>query len=351
MKLFLEEAGAFACLLLLALRVGSGASAKFRQVAVFCAGTIAAVLAVMLLVGLIHSAGLPGSGRLAGWGWIRVEATDPKAPWHLQFPFEHHNRAGYFAMCAAFILPAAASAFRIRVPAGIAGSATATAAMFLTMTRGALGSAVAGAAFWAAGANIRRKPVWLAAAAVCVIVGFVLLPATHRAHIQRALDPATYRPSNDSSIGSRILLWQATGGMILRRPVFGFGYGYENFEGTARAEYPDLLKKLEGMSHAHNQWLEIAAESGIPAALAFLAFTLARMGALAGAWHRARRRSDPMEQVLLLWLALEIAVQAYGMGNYGLRRNIGFFTYGIWAVSLLLTAKPPLPKTVPDSGH
>jgi hypothetical protein len=39
------------------------------------------------------------------------------------------------------------------------------------------------------------------------------------------------------------------------------------------------------------------------------------------------------------------------MGNYGLRRNIGFFTYGIWAVSLLLTAKPPLPKTVPDSGH
>jgi O-antigen ligase len=134
-------------------------------------------------------------------------------------------------------------------------------------------------------------------------------------------------------------LWQLTGRIIAAHPLLGIGYGHDTFETHTQGNYPRITKRLEGMSHAHNQWLAAAAESGIPAALILAAFTALRLGWLGVAWNAARKRRDSLAAVLLVWLALEVAIQAYAMTNHVMRRNIGMFTHVIWALSCVLAMR------------
>jgi len=65
---------------------------------------------------------------------------------------------------------------------------------------------------------------------------------------------------------SRLAIWQATLGMIADKPVTGVGPG--NFH----KEYIQHRQNRTGkdLSHAHNDILNVAAESGIPCALLFM---------------------------------------------------------------------------------
>ncbi len=86
------------------------------------------------------------------------------------------------------------------------------------------------------------------------------------------------RGSDDNSTMFRVYLWRGTLKMIEARPVFGFGPGA--FSGS----YPQFAPAGTARS-AHESWLQIAAESGVPALL-ILAATFAL--ALRNGW-RARR--------------------------------------------------------------
>ena len=86
------------------------------------------------------------------------------------------------------------------------------------------------------------------------------------------------RGADDNSTMFRVYLWRGTIKMIEARPVFGFGPGA--FAGS----YPQFAPAGTARS-AHQSWLQIAAESGVPALL-LLAATFAL--AIRNGW-RARR--------------------------------------------------------------
>ncbi len=68
--------------------------------------------------------------------------------------------------------------------------------------------------------------------------------------------------------GSRLAIWRAAGRMIEKYPVFGVGQG--NFD-NLYLQYCDTGNTRK-FSHAHNDFLNIAAYAGIPAAIFFFGF-------------------------------------------------------------------------------
>ena len=96
----------------------------------------------------------------------------------------------------------------------------------------------------------------------------------------------------DTSSEMRLAFWESTGAMILDHPFLGIGWG------MYFAVYPDYDFYLQGapvqIVHAHNMYLNYAAEIGIPGALAFLWFFF---GSLVLAF-RVPRRMQPWDVVL-----------------------------------------------------
>lgn len=337
----LPYSGLFLVMVRLLPAATRGRVARLRQGALAVTGL---VLAAMLGVVVVHAAGGPAAEWLREHQWIRVE-TDPSAPKRLQFPFEHHNRAGYFAACALLFSAAAAAiatAARRERLAALGLAALALLVLPFPMTRGAILAAAVGGAAAAAGAVIMRgrrfaKALWLLPA-ILPFVWFVL-PEAHRRHFTSTFSARTVDPNEMNTVVSRFTLWRYTAEMIAERPMLGFGYGFENFEQRLKEKYPAQAAALDGSSHAHNLWLEIAAESGLPAAAAFLLFTLLRFNVLVQGWRTARRTGHPLALALLVWMGLEIAIQIYALTNHPLRRNIGYFTWAQWAVGTALAGR------------
>jgi O-antigen ligase len=116
-----------------------------------------------------------------------------------------------------------------------------------------------------------------------------------------------------------------TGDSIQRRPIAGLGYGTDSYEATMEREFPALVQELRGTSHAHNVVLEIAAESGIPAAASLLVLLAILTAGLLSAYRVAPARL-PLTNALAICLILLVAITVYGMANYPLRRALGHFT-------------------------
>jgi O-antigen ligase len=68
--------------------------------------------------------------------------------------------------------------------------------------------------------------------------------------------------------GSRLSIWRTAGRMIEKYPIFGVGQG--NFEDQYQTFRDQESDRVYG--HAHNDFLNIAAYAGIPAALFYLGF-------------------------------------------------------------------------------
>ena len=96
----------------------------------------------------------------------------------------------------------------------------------------------------------------------------------------------------DTSSEMRLAFWESTVAMILDHPFLGIGWG------TYFMVYPDYDFYLQGapvqIVHAHNMYLNYAAEIGIPGALAFLWFFF---GSLALAF-RTKRTTPPWDAQL-----------------------------------------------------
>lgn len=353
MKLFGAEFSVYLAAFLLLLRLfESPTPLGGRALCLAWSITLAAVAVMTLVLCLYATGGKSLTHFMASAQWIRVEPLDAKAPWRLQFPFEHHNRTAFFSMSAVFLILAGVAAGRKRLLLlpnsapllGTVGSCAAVMTLIYTVTRGALLAALAGGGIWMLGMLPRRgmrRSLFLLPA--LPLLWFVL-PANHQHQLSQIFSSKAYHQTTETTIGSRLLLWQKSAHLIADRPLFGYGYGYENYEKAFATRYAADLAKLGGTSHAHNQWLEICAEAGLPAAAVFALFTLARLSLLLAAWRKAYRRAAPIAEILLLWLALEIAIQVYGLTNYPLRRSLGLFTYAIWAISLLLASRS-MPQT------
>ncbi len=304
-----------------------------RRVLVGVALILGISVLAMAAVGTLHRLGLLPSTVYGYDGWIRVEPQNPSAAPHLQFPFTHHNRASFYAMSAMFLLTALGATL-IGLRLYIWGSALlAFVALIYGLTRGALiGAAIGVATLWLGAISYwRGKAVWTVALLLLLgAAGWGLLPQSGRERLRDALELKAYRPGTETSVGARLLIQSATIAAVGQRPILGWGYGYEVFERVSANLFPEMKRTTEGMSHSHNQWLEIAFESGVVSAGAFFAFVFFRIAVLGMALRATR---GAVFVTVLTFLALELAIQIYGLTNYTLRRNLAYYTYAIWIAS------------------
>ena len=149
--------------------------------------------------------------------------------------------------------------------------------LVLTYSRGAWLSVLAIVGMY--GMLCNRKIFWLLL--VVPIVGFF----AHDALLERIMSITN---PTDTSSTLRIALWESTIAMIMDKPFFGIGWG------AYWMVYPDYDFFINNANtkifHAHNMYLNIAAEIGIPGLFAFLVmmyghFRLALSSVKGAAYH------------------------------------------------------------------
>lgn len=202
-----------------------------------------------------------------------------------------------FAMLAAYLLLA-----RVRKALWWAVCGLVAASIVFGLTRGVWLGAFAAGVYLVA----RWKPLWLAALPLLLAAAWFVAPSILRERVHNALNP-----SGDPALSIRFEMWQVGMRMIREHPWLGVG------PNNIVPEYPRYLppgkSPIVGYhGHLHNNFLQLAAERGLPALAAWLWF----MGALAWHFWRERRRAGWMaEGVLAAWIAL--VVEGFFEFNFG----------------------------------
>ncbi|HZP00002.1 MAG TPA: O-antigen ligase family protein [Terriglobia bacterium] len=144
----------------------------------------------------------------------------------------------------------------------------------------------------------RSRPRWLWALPVLILVSYLAAPSLLRQRVHLAL-----HPSADPALSIRLEMWQAGLRMIRKHPWLGVGPNnieqeYVLYLAPGRSPEPGFH------SHLHNDYLQIAAERGLPC-LAALLWLLGALG-----WHiwkicqRAGEARWIAEGALAAWLAM-----------------------------------------------
>ena len=136
--------------------------------------------------------------------------------------------------------------------------------LLLTFTRGlwiAMVVAVAALLFLTRRDLLKR---FLLALTVMVAVAFTLFP-TFRSRVTSIFDQSNY------SNAGRIQVWRANWEMIKDHPILGVGH---RLNSEHLPEYYDKIGIKNGfLGHAHNNWIQVAAGSGLPSLLFYVGFT------------------------------------------------------------------------------
>jgi O-antigen ligase len=167
----------------------------------------------------------------------------------------------------------------------------------LSLTRSAYVGLAVGLALILATAHARL----LLALPVAVLAAALLVPAAVKARALSSFDP------NDPTMRDRILMWRAGAAMVADRPLFGLG------PKRVKDLYPVYRRPgwvLPNPGHLHSNAVTIAAETGIPSLLAYLAF----VGAFFVGAVRRLRGADPFDAAVVRGsLAVMAALFASGL--------------------------------------
>ncbi|MDP3722438.1 MAG: O-antigen ligase family protein [Candidatus Omnitrophota bacterium] len=149
---------------------------------------------------------------------------------------------------------------------------------------------------------------------------------------------------SDIGMLDRWHMWQAALKMIGERPVLGFGLN------TFMANYLDHWVGGQQLPrYAHNCYLQVAAETGLPGLLTFLALLYLFFARVLGALPRLR----PNDQSVLVGLTaglLAFAVQsAVDTNFYALRQAALFWVLAGLALGLSSRSVSPAPQASPGS--
>ena len=202
-----------------------------------------------------------------------------------------------FAALAAFLL---LGRFRKPLWWGVCGLVAAS--IVFGLTRGVwLGAFAAGVYLIA-----RWKPRWIVVLPVLLLVGWFVAPSILRERVTNALNP-----TGDPALSIRFEMWQVGLQMIRMHPWLGVG------PNNIVPEYPLYLppgkSPIVGYhGHLHNNFLQLAAERGLPALAAWLWF----MGALAWHFWRVRREAGWVaEAAIAAWIGM--VVEGFFEFNFG----------------------------------
>lgn len=134
--------------------------------------------------------------------------------------------------------------------------------VFLSYSRGGLAAALIGAAVFVRIVSRGRRKLWVLLVLFLVPAAFLSFQEV-RAPGERFVTDA----AEISTLNNRIPVWGAAVGMVPSYLWLGSGYG--TFEFAFRTHQP---ASLEGRwVHAHNDWLQVLIEGGLPALAALLA--------------------------------------------------------------------------------
>lgn len=193
------------------------------------------------------------------------------------------NLAG--GLAALFLLPAVALALKaeqwpVRDAAKIIAIALALL-LLLTQSRGALLASGVGLAVMSVARSRRWLVGWLLLAALVAGLALWLGPAVLFDNLLGRSQPLA-----DSSLRARLELWQRALVLAGAFPLTGVGLGL--FEAAVKLLAPtELISAGATFGHAHNIYLQLAAEMGLPA----LGLHLALFATLAGRLARAAGQS------------------------------------------------------------
>lgn len=183
------------------------------------------------------------------------------------------------------------------------GAVAAAAALLvgLTFTRSAALGLAAGAGVLLL--TVRPRPAFVLALAAAAILA--VSPGSVKDRLSSSFD------LRDDAARDRVAMWTAGAGMVSDRPFLGVGPG--------RVGYLYPVYRQDGfvdarVGHLHNNVIHTAAETGIPSAVAYLAFVGL---AAASAWPLARDASRPQVQSLARGaLAVNAALFVAGLFEY-----------------------------------
>jgi putative inorganic carbon (HCO3(-)) transporter len=137
------------------------------------------------------------------------------------------------------------------------------------------------------------------------------------------------------SMNARLEIWSRAIDMILDFPFTGIGLGA--FQPLADRLYPFLMFQPGHDFHAHNLFLQIAVDLGVPGLLAWLwAFLVATLSA-GKAYHGGNERRDPFLKALGAGLlASQIALLVHGMTDavtWGMVRPAPL-VWALWGIAV-----------------
>lgn len=214
--------------------------------------------------------------------------------------------ANYFALNICLVLPLALLiVFRSRVLWERLFALGCIVAMIIANTLGAsrgglIGLSVAvGFLIW----NSRRRMRNFAIIAVLVIPPLVLLPSSP---LRRLLSP---QYSDLAGEQDRLIAWKAGLRMIEQHPLAGVGLG--EFK-PKMLEYADPGTPFSSI--AHNTYIELAAETGVPTFLVFLAILIFTYHSLSRTRRRTPEAGPPVVQIASL--GLQAGLVGYFVGAF-----------------------------------
>lgn len=221
---------------------------------------------------------------------------------------------------------------RLRSRRGLAAAASlfllCGACLLMTYSRGAWLSLFAVLAGYGA-LRSRRLLFWVA----LFLAAVLLLDATIAERLASSFE------ARDTSSSMRVALWESTIAMILEHPLLGVGWG------AYWQVYPlyDFFIQNDAVKivHAHNMYLNIAAETGVFGLLAFLSCLF---GHVHLAFTDASRRASPFLSGLALGAGLALAVLAVGgLTDYVLFNTSVSMLFWLLCAVIVVIGKRSLP--------
>lgn len=179
-------------------------------------------------------------------------------------------------------------------------------ALFATASRGGIGAwlILLPIMLWAIYKYTQSKQQIIIISLIAIVAYLCSALLLHSSVAERPLQLAAL--AQDASTNARLMMWQSTIKMALAHPFSGTGWG--TFAGYYPAYRLPLENTTSGVS-AHNDYLQLAAEGGVPAMLLQFGVIL---GLLLQLKRSLKRASDAagLESTALLLGALAIFIQA-----------------------------------------
>ncbi len=205
---------------------------------------------------------------------------------------------------------------------GAIAAVSLTGAALLTQSRGGLLALIA--VVIAAALRASNKPVALAALSVALAALVAIAPSGLRQRFESVRFSGRAVNGDETAAQARLELIAAGLAMVERHPLFGVGL--DRFKAEA-PKYDPRLRELGTRYIAHNTYLQVAAETGLPGLILFVALMAVGFGNCRAA---ERQANDPA--LAGFAAAIRLALLAYAVAGFFLTAE---FVVWFWLLMFL----------------